>query len=54
MVKGTHSMGKKSGKKNTIYCRRCGSKSYNLNRNKCSSCGYGKSARLRGYNWQKG
>ncbi len=53
MVKGTPSMGKKSGKKNMIYCRRCGERSFHLGKAKCSGCGYGKSARLRGYNWQK-
>ena len=53
MTKGTPSMGKKSGKKNMIYCRRCGDRTYHLGKKKCSSCGYGKSARLRGYTWQK-
>ncbi|MBI1935698.1 50S ribosomal protein L37e [Candidatus Woesearchaeota archaeon] len=52
-MKGTSSMGKKSGKKNMIYCRRCGKRTFNLNKSKCASCGYGKSARLRKYNWQK-
>ena len=53
MVKGTPSMGKKSGKKNMIVCRRCGKRSYHISRNVCSSCGYGKSAKMRKYNWMK-
>ncbi len=53
MSKGTPSMGKKSGKKNMIHCRRCSKRSYHLSKKRCSSWGYGKSARLRGFNWQK-
>ncbi|MBS3143104.1 50S ribosomal protein L37e [Candidatus Woesearchaeota archaeon] len=53
MSKGTASMGVKSGKKNHIYCRRCGRKTYHLTRKRCSSCGYGKSARIRAYTWAK-
>ncbi|MBI2135837.1 50S ribosomal protein L37e [Candidatus Woesearchaeota archaeon] len=53
MTKGTSSMGKKSGKKNMIYCRRCGFRKYHIRKNKCASCGYGRSARLRSYSWQK-
>jgi len=53
MVKGTPSMGKKSGKKNMIRCRRCGKRTYHIRKKKCASCGYGESSRLRKYNWQK-
>jgi len=53
MAKGTPSMGRKSGKKSHIICRRCGSHSYHVSRKICSSCGYGKSKRLRSYTWQK-
>jgi len=53
MAKGTASMGKKSKGKSHIYCRRCGKKSYHVKKKVCSSCGFGKSARLRSYNWQK-
>jgi len=53
MAKGTPSMGKKSGKKNMIRCRRCGKRTYNIRKKKCASCGYGKSAKMRNYNWQK-
>ncbi len=53
MTKGTHSMGKKSGKKTHIRCRRCGNRTYHMRKKKCSSCGYGKSSKITGYNWQK-
>ncbi|MFH1133262.1 MAG: 50S ribosomal protein L37e [Nanoarchaeota archaeon] len=52
-MKGTPSMGKKSGKKSHIRCRRCGKVTYNLNRNACASCGYGNSTKMRHYNWMK-
>jgi large subunit ribosomal protein L37e len=53
MTKGTYSEGKKSGKKNMIACRRCGKRSYHYTRHECASCGYGKTTKLRSYNWQK-
>jgi len=53
MTKGTPSMGKKSGKKNMIHCRRCGKRTYHIRKKKCSSCGFGHSAKLRKYSWQK-
>jgi large subunit ribosomal protein L37e len=46
-------MGKKSGKKNMSRCRRCGQPSYHIRKKKCSSCGFGQSATLRTYSWQK-
>lgn len=52
MSKGTASMGRKSGKKNMIHCRRCGGRSYHITKKKCSSCGFGKSAKMRSYAWQ--
>jgi large subunit ribosomal protein L37e len=52
-MKGTPSMGKKSGKKTHITCRRCGNHAYHIRKKRCSKCGYGKSARQRNYNWQK-
>ncbi|MBI2108073.1 50S ribosomal protein L37e [Candidatus Woesearchaeota archaeon] len=52
-MKGTYSMGKKSGKSNMIHCRRCGKRTYHKRKKKCSSCAFGKSARLRRYEWQK-
>ena len=54
MTKGTASQGKKSGQRGRITrCRRCGKRAYHLSKKKCSSCGYGKSKRLRSYSWQK-
>jgi len=53
MAKGTPSMGRKSGKKTHIRCRRCGKRTYHIRKKRCSSCGYGASSRLRKYNWQK-
>ena len=52
-MKGTPSMGEKSGKKNMIYCRRCGQRKMSIRKAKCSSCGFGKSRKLRGYKWNK-
>ncbi len=46
-------MGKKSGKTNMIYCRRCGKRTLHKRKKACASCGYGKSAKLRSYSWQK-
>jgi len=43
------------GKKNTtthVKCRRCGKKSYHVKRKVCASCGFGDSAKRRGYEWQ--
>ncbi|MBU0536672.1 MAG: 50S ribosomal protein L37e [Nanoarchaeota archaeon] len=53
MAKGTPSMGKKSGKKTHIFCRRCGKHTYHKRTKICSSCGYGNSAKIRSYAWQK-
>ncbi len=53
MSKGTPSMGKKSGKKSHLICRKCGEGSYHKKKKVCSSCGYGKSSRVRSYAWQK-
>ncbi|HII29660.1 TPA: 50S ribosomal protein L37e [Candidatus Woesearchaeota archaeon] len=46
-------MGKKSSKKNRIACRRCGKITYHIRQKTCSSCGFGRSSRLRSYNWKK-
>ncbi|MEM2933569.1 MAG: 50S ribosomal protein L37e [Methanocellales archaeon] len=51
MSKGTPSKGKRHtpvhGK-----CRRCGSFSYNISKRYCAACGFGRSKRLRSYEWQ--
>jgi large subunit ribosomal protein L37e len=53
MTKGTSSMGKKSGKVGHFRCRRCGNHSYHVRDSVCASCGYGKSPKMRKYNWRK-
>ena len=53
MTKGGPSQGKKSRGKTHIMCRRCGKRSYHASHRECASCGYGKSAKLRSYAWQK-
>jgi large subunit ribosomal protein L37e len=53
MSKGTASKGKHSSKTSHIRCRRCGKKTYHVRKKTCSSCGYGKSSKLRSYTWQK-
>ncbi len=50
-MKGTPSFGKRN-KKTHIRCRRCGKNSYNARKKSCSACGYGRSKRIRSYNWQ--
>ncbi len=43
------------GGKNTtthVRCRRCGEASYHTKKKVCSSCGFGKSAKRRDYEWQ--
>lgn len=53
MSKGTASFGKKSGKKSHKACRRCGSGTFHVRKKYCSSCGFGRSSKLRSYNWNK-
>jgi len=53
MTKGTSSHGKKSGKKSHIRCRRCGERSYHIRKERCSSCGYGNTTKMRSYGWKK-
>ena len=52
-MSGTGSMGKKARGSTLVQrCRRCGSKSYRVRKNKCSSCGFGETSKLRSYSWQ--
>ncbi|MFX0161877.1 MAG: 50S ribosomal protein L37e [Candidatus Hodarchaeota archaeon] len=51
MGKGTPSFGKRQGKKVHIKCRRCGNRSYHVSKKKCASCGYGKTSKIRKYNF---
>ncbi|HMK15466.1 MAG TPA: 50S ribosomal protein L37e [Methanomicrobiales archaeon] len=50
MSKGTPSRGKRQHKVH-IACRRCGHISFHVRHKTCSSCGFGRSARFRGYRW---
>ncbi len=52
-MKGTPSMGKHGRGKTHIRCPRCGRHSYNVTKKYCASCGWGRSKRLRRYNWKK-
>lgn len=52
MSKGTASYGKRNTKTH-IRCRRCGRHSYHAAHRVCASCGYGKTAGIRKYNWAK-
>ena len=53
MGTGTASMGKKSGKRSHIKCRRCGEGAFHMRKKKCASCGYGDTATVRKYVWNK-
>ncbi|MBC7128331.1 MAG: 50S ribosomal protein L37e [Thermoplasmatales archaeon] len=50
MGKGTPS--KEGGKKTHIVCRRCGRHAYHVRKKYCAYCGFGRSKRLRKYNWK--
>lgn len=52
MSKGTPSSGKEN-KKTHVVCRRCGNKAYHVQKKECASCGFGKSAKRRDYNWAR-
>lgn len=52
MTKGTPSMGKKSGKKTHIRCRRCGKHTYHAQHSECAACGFGKTKKIRRFSWQ--
>ena len=47
--KGTGSFGLRHNKSHTI-CRRCGRRSFHIQKKTCSACGY-PAARIRSYNW---
>merc|ERR1712170_162137 len=51
MTKGTSSFGKRHNKTHVL-CRRCGRRSYHLQKKTCSRCGY-PSAKMRKYNWSE-
>merc|ERR1712205_22873 len=47
--KGTGSFGSRRNKSHTL-CRRCGKRSYHIQKSTCAACGY-PSAHTRRYNW---
>ncbi|QSL64581.1 hypothetical protein MERGE_001882 [Pneumocystis wakefieldiae] len=49
MTKGTSSFGKRHIKSHT-QCRRCGRRSFHIQKSKCASCGY-PASKMRRYNW---
>lgn len=53
MGKGTPAQGKHNKFKTHIPCRRCGKRAYHVRKGVCASCGYGKTATIRSYNWAK-
>ncbi|HUV02399.1 MAG TPA: 50S ribosomal protein L37e [Desulfobacteria bacterium] len=50
MVKGTPSQGKRQ-KRSHLTCRRCGKLTYGIHAKYCVACGFGKSSKMRSYNW---
>ncbi|HVO85704.1 MAG TPA: 50S ribosomal protein L37e [Candidatus Eisenbacteria bacterium] len=52
MGKGTPSFGKRQGRTVHIKCRRCGRRSYNVTKKRCSACGYGDSKVIKTYAWR--
>ncbi|MEM2115927.1 MAG: 50S ribosomal protein L37e [Candidatus Woesearchaeota archaeon] len=50
-MKGTPSMGRKNKGRTHTRCRRCGKISYNRYKKYCSSCGFGRSKRIRNPKW---
>lgn len=51
MTKGTPS--KMGGKRAHTICRRCGKHAYNIQKRVCASCGFGKTSKMRKYNWAR-
>ncbi|KAJ5396885.1 hypothetical protein N7509_004998 [Penicillium cosmopolitanum] len=49
MTKGTSSFGKRHNKTHTL-CRRCGKRSYHIQKSTCANCGY-PAAKTRKFNW---
>jgi len=52
MGTGTPAKGKFARGKTHIICRRCGRKTYHAAHKYCASCGFGKTRKLRVYNWK--
>jgi len=50
---GTGTPSLKGGKRTHMVCRRCGRHAYHMQKKRCSSCGFGATAKLRNYTWAK-
>lgn len=50
---GTGTPSLKGGKRTHMRCRRCGRHAYHMQKKRCSSCGFGATAKLRNYRWAK-
>ncbi len=53
MSDGTAAMGRRNRIRVHVRCRRCGRNSFNWSKKYCSACGFGRSKKLRSYNWVK-
>ena len=53
MGKGTAAMGQRGRGVLHIPCRRCGKRSRHKKTGVCASCGFGKTSKLRKWNWNK-
>ena len=51
MTDGKPSFGKRN-KRSHVICRRCGKHAMHETDKICAACGFGKSKRIRKYNWQ--
>jgi len=51
MTKGTTS--KMGGKKTHTICRRCGKRAFHVQKKVCAACGFGKTTKIKKYNWNK-
>ena len=53
MTKGTPSFGKHNKRASHMMCRRCGSRSFHVQKKKCASCWFGVTAKTRSFKWRK-
>ncbi|MHA2250867.1 MAG: 50S ribosomal protein L37e [Candidatus Kariarchaeaceae archaeon] len=52
MTKGTPSLGKHNKRASHKMCRRCGNRSFHFQKKRCSSCGFGRTAKRRSFAWR--
>jgi large subunit ribosomal protein L37e len=51
MTKGTPAFGKHNKVLHTI-CKRCGRHSFNMNKEVCGTCGFGKTKKITSFSWR--